>query len=236
MATRALIDASIDSFWNAAGVPCPTNTHCLEKRSASLKLPKSLSQGGSRAPPAAPAEVDVYKKVTVMLTGREGHNAAAVNGLWYYWRVKGGRLAFQRQIVLPSAEEDGDDGPSPQLLRLFLYYVPPTDAFVISDSCDATVGSIMADCGPIGEGMDLEQNWRVWDGGGWKEDRNVEAEIRVPDTLPLSMSGLRVAAPPSTARGQRTGGRQEPPLPRAPLTARPAVRTPRQLDSVAGKS
>ncbi|CAE7405185.1 unnamed protein product, partial [Symbiodinium necroappetens] len=115
-----------------------------------------------------------------MLTGREGHNAAAVNGLWYYWRVKGGRLAFQRQIVLPSAEEDGDDGPSPQLLRLFLYYVPPTDAFVISDSCDATVGSIMADCGPIGEGMDLEQNWRVWDGGGWKEDRNVEAEIRVP--------------------------------------------------------
>ncbi|OLQ14331.1 hypothetical protein AK812_SmicGene1531 [Symbiodinium microadriaticum] len=48
--------------------------------------------------------------------------------------------------------------------------------------------------------------------------------------------GLRVAAPPSTARGQRTGGRQEPPLPRAPLTARPAVRTPRQLDSVAGKS
>ena len=28
-----------------------------------------------------------YKKVTVMLRGREGHNAAAVNGLWYYWRV-----------------------------------------------------------------------------------------------------------------------------------------------------
>ncbi|CAE7366027.1 unnamed protein product [Symbiodinium natans] len=85
------------------------NPYCRDgKRSSSQKLPKSLSQGRGRAPPA-PVEVDAYKTVTVELKGREGYNSSAVNGLWHYWRVKGGRLAFQREINLAEGKEEEEE-------------------------------------------------------------------------------------------------------------------------------
>mmetsp|Transcript_71395 Transcript_71395/g.167259 ORF Transcript_71395/g.167259 Transcript_71395/m.167259 type:complete len:255 (+) Transcript_71395:57-821(+) len=253
MATRALIDASIDSFWSAAGVPCPVNPHCRDgKRSASVKLPKSLSRGRPKPPQPALVEAEAYKSVSVELSGREGYNSGAVNGRWHFWRVKGGRLAFQRELRLSDEEEDaaspsGSDSTketdepktpkaggasSPSLLRLFLYYVPQTDAYVISDASDAT-GSIIADCGPVEAGVELEQNWRVWDGDTWKEDWNVTAEILAPESAAAMMSGLRVLQAPVSARGPPA--MQEAPWPRAPLSARPVMqtRTSRQLDSIA---
>eukprot|EP00435_Cladocopium_sp_Y103_P052066 s1995_g16.t1 len=54
--------------------------------------------------------------------------------------------------------------------------VPQTDAWIISDAPDLS-GNVIADCGPLNEGKDLEQIWRVWDGDGWKEDHNISAEI-----------------------------------------------------------
>ncbi|CAJ1396292.1 unnamed protein product, partial [Effrenium voratum] len=119
--------------------------------------------------PRGQLEAEEFRKVLVELTGREGYNAAAVNGKWHFWKVKSGRVAFQRELSLEGAAPEGAV-PS---LRLFLFYVPQTDTWIISDAPDAS-GSVVADCGPVLGGTDLQQSWRVWDGDGWKEETGVE--------------------------------------------------------------
>lgn len=240
MATHALIDASIDSFWAAAGVPCPA-PNGRKKKSA---LPKLPGQGYCQGPKAAvkpklnEAIGQEFKKVVVEISGREGYNSAALNGVWHFWKVKSGRLAFDREIQLrEAADEDSDASPRDldedvKTLRLFLFYVPQTDAWIISDSPDLT-GNVIADCGPLNEGKDLEQTWRVWDGDGWKEDHNISAEIIGASELGCAMAGLALGMSPLSARGpvanraRRAEQREDP---RVPLTAR--RRTPRQLDSL----
>eukprot|EP00435_Cladocopium_sp_Y103_P053685 s1995_g17.t1 len=104
MATHALIDASIDSFWAAAGVPCPAPNGGRKKKSALPKLPQGqgYSQGAKAAvkPKLNEAIGQEFKKVVVETSGREGYNSAALNGLWHFWKVKNGRLAFDREIQL----------------------------------------------------------------------------------------------------------------------------------------
>ncbi|CAJ1423392.1 unnamed protein product [Effrenium voratum] len=166
----------------------------------STRRVKSSSLG-----PRGQLEAEEFRKVLVELTGREGYNAAAVNGKWHFWKVKSGRVAFQRELSLEGAAPEGAV-PS---LRLFLFYVPQTDTWIISDAPDAS-GSVVADCGPVLGGTDLQQSWRVWDGDGWKEDLNISVELSVPESM--SLSGLCVA--PATARPREI---QEP---RQPLSAR----------------
>eukprot|EP00440_Ansanella_granifera_P030256 gb/GFBE01032873.1/.p1 GENE.gb/GFBE01032873.1/~~gb/GFBE01032873.1/.p1 ORF type:complete len:316 (+),score=42.63 gb/GFBE01032873.1/:1-948(+) len=310
MATRAFVEASIDSFWSAAGVARPATPQDIKRKhrpphakptagysTAVAKLPPSLpgpgdksfsgpgASGGRRqgyvsssaGPPrdrVSEAELEDLKQVTVQLQGRDGYNAAAVNGEWRFWKVKNGRLGFRREVVVEVQEEDdadvvdaedgyekapeeapraGGDGNGPELtvaqpaLRLFLMYMTQTDAWVISDSPDAS-GSVIADCGPVGKGgTDLGQNWRVWDGTGWKEDRNITAEIASPGGMPSRLAGLRVVPPgaaqtaPLSARARthsqepRAGYEQRAPLSaRTPTTARPdfyRTLSPRPLDS-----
>jgi len=246
MATHALIDASIDSFWAAAGVACPA-AKGRKSRSAVPKLPQQLGQGygqgpGQLAKAAKPKVNDAlgqeFKKVTVEITGREGYNSAAVNGVWYFWKVKNGRLAFNREIQLDTLEavdEESDtsprrETPSPQVLRLFLFYVVQTDAWIISDAADFS-GNVIADCGPCQEGSDFDQTWRVWDGDGWKEDDNISAEIHDADILPMSAGSCRrlTVGPPLSARGPPRAALRPREDHQLPLTSR--RRTPRQLDA-----
>jgi hypothetical protein len=145
----------------------------------------------------------------VELSGREGFNSIAVNGVWKFWRVKNGRLAFRRDVELEAEGEDieeegcsddsanqtggGQSGSS--TVRLFLFYASQVDSWLISTTSDAS-GSVTADCGPVGNGEDLGSNWRVWDGERWCEDRNVNAEVALGSTAFPNLKGLRVVAAP----------------------------------------
>jgi len=306
MATRSLVEASIDSFWNEAGVPRPPSPRGPKRQQpAKLKAgivvnpklrlppspgvdkprarqtdrgypaPSSVTEGSRRGtcnastsagPPrsrVADRDWQEFRNVAVELAGREGYNAAAVNGTWIFWNVKNGRLAFRREVLVDIGEEEKSDtlhepgsvsnAPNPDdvalssparvaqtAVRLFLVYVQKTDTWIISDSADST-GCVVADCGPVGKADDLDQNWRVWDGEGWKEDRNITARILVDDSLPQRLSGLRVVPHGSTQanpltsrdRAKSQDGRHAN---TTPLTARAdfmRALTPRQLDSVA---
>lgn len=152
-----------------------------------------------------------FKKVVVEISGRDGYNSAALNGVWHFWKVKNGRLAFDREIQLrEEADEDSDASPKRDLeedvkiLRLFLFYVPQTDAWIISDAPDLA-GNVIADCGPLNEGKDLEQIWRVWDGDGWKEDHNISAEIIGASELTCLTAGLALGQPLSVAWHGKSG-------------------------------
>lgn len=176
-----------------------------------------------------------FRHVTVELSGREGYNAAAVNGVWRFWKVLGGRLAFRRDAEL---EASGDGSPrSPEAdvggpvavggatFRLFLFYLPEVDAWLISDSAD-TLGSVAADCGPVGHGgADLGQHWRVWDGSDWREDRNIVAEVAHGGPRVAALDGLRVAAPRHADHGQRAQS-QDPRRPREPEAHERRARAP----------
>jgi len=294
MATRAYVEASIDSFWKEADrnprAPSPQEPFRRHRSSAKRgagggggKLPPSLASlapgdkgfngsGGrkqasgysaSAGPPRSRADTDAedFKKVCVEIEGREGFNSKAVNGIWRFWKVKSGRLAFRREVRVESPEEeelnDADDRNeaiaetscaeprrSTDRICLFLHYVPKTDAWIISDAPD-TSGCVLADCGPVGKAMDLEQVWRVWDRDGWKEDRNILAEVKTDDRASSRISGLRLMpsgaqAAPLSSRGRAASQDVHYPEPTAPAsarlpnTARPDVfraLTPRQLDS-----
>lgn len=302
MATRALVEASIDSFWHEAGVPRPPSPRGPKRQQPTklnagsaihpkLRLPPGGGVGKSRArqsladrgyptpssvtegsrrgsvvstsagPPrsrVADRDWEEFHGVAVELTGREGYNATAVNGTWDFWSVKNGRLAFRREVLVDTGEEDrstplhesgsesdarqpdadaaGSSAPAAQTaVRLFMVYVQKTDTWIIADSPD-TSGCVVADCGPVGEADDLGQNWRVWDGEGWKEDLNITAQIMVDDSMPQRLRGLRVMPHGSTQanphRAKSQDGRRAG---NVPLTARAdfmRALTPRQLDSV----
>lgn len=235
-------------------------------------------QSARRAEPEAEPAAEL-RQVSVELRGREGYNAAAVNGIWRFWRVRGGRLAFTRDVelrverddveVTSEIDEDADDvdgqgrrrrcGGSKGLeedggggsqnttggattgvarVRLFLYFVPQLDTWLISDAPDCgsggTSGTVAADCGPVGkDGTDFCQLWRVWDGEAWREDRNIVAEVAWGGPKPPNIQGLR--AEPWLSLRQRAQS-QEPharPVheprghPHAPQSAR-TKRTPRR--------
>lgn len=56
--------------------------------------------------------------------------------------------------------------------RLFLYYLPASDAWAIGPSLGSE--AVWADCGPA-RGGDFGQTWRVWDGRAWLEDPALRA-------------------------------------------------------------
>lgn len=95
-------------------------------------------------------------------------------------------------------------------VRLYLFYVPRIDMWLISDAPDMS-GSIAADSGPVGSDIDLGQNWRVWDGETWSEDRNIVVEIVVGDPAPVGLKpgGLCVAAATPSVASRRAKS-QEP--------------------------
>eukprot|EP00913_Durusdinium_trenchii_P018691 g17565.t1 len=226
MATRALIDASIDSFWTAAG-SCPAR----KKRPTVPKLPQQLGQGRVKAAPRPKVEEShEFKKILVDITGREGFNAVALNGLWHFWKVKSGRLAFQREIQLNSPD------------------MPRSDEEAESEEVDAPdfSGNVIADCGPS-EGMDFDQIWRVLQSveqklaelkevfHDWRQENlhQFENVMRCIDGGPglrhrISLNNL---APPrrhlELKHSKRFGLKEQ----RPPLTAR-TRRTPRQLDAM----
>lgn len=155
-----------------------------------------------------------FRHVTVELYGREGFNSIAVNGIWRFWRVKDGRLAFRRDVKVEGedAEEEGcsDDTvaattakqagsgqPRTASVRLFLFYSSQVDSWLISDSPD-TSGTVTSDCGPVGNGEDLSNNWRIWDGERWSEDRNVHAEVALGSESVPNLKGLRIISLPGT--------------------------------------
>jgi len=267
MAQKALIDSHIDAFWKAAGGARPTTPQDLIRRNQPVRKPgggsKSARGPGEarqssasayphsarRAAPEAEAHPE-FRHITVELSGREGYNAIAINGIWRFWRVKGGRLAFRRDVELQVEaenieEEEGcsDDsavasaeaaaqrsGAADQTgvatVRLFLFYAPQVDSWLISDTPDSS-GSVTGDCGPVGDDEDLSNNWRVWDGERWCEDRNIVVEVALgcgvgAPAIP-NLKGLRVV--PSNATRQRACS-QEPrvgntALPRAPISDKP---------------
>lgn len=255
MATRGLIDAHIDAFWKTAGTDRPLTPKDLHRRSnpprksscgsksargagttATSGYRTSGSLSARRAAPDPDAHPE-FKNVTVELSGREGYNAVAVNGIWRYWRVKNGRLAFQRTIHLSDEQnayqEEGcsDDSAAPQSeckatgdnqassIRLFLFYMPPVDSWVISDAPNGT-GSVTADCGPVGS-EDLGNHWRIWDGEQWSEDRNVVVEVSLGGPGFPNLKGLRVMQlAPLKQRSLSQDGRCS--LPRAPSCDKPA--------------
>lgn len=265
MATRGLVDASIGAFWAAAGAPRPTTPQDLlrrqgrqrARRAAGTSVPLSARRpagalGGAATEGEAPPEL---RRVAVELSGREGYNAAAVNGVWRFWAVRGGRLAFHREVELQAEDdedtaEDAEEGiasPSSRAaraegsvaagekaaVRLHLFYLPQVDSWLISDTPD-TSGSVVADCGPVAGGEDLGQHWRVWDGEAWREDRNILAEVALGGPPPPSLQGLRVVpVAPTRPRAHSLETRPPPPpVPRAPPTGRPPdsarhLRTPR---------
>lgn len=218
--------------------------------------------GGREKESEAPQEL---KQISVELSGREGFNALAVNGVWRFWKVKGSRLAFRRDAELQADQDDGEDAeaPSPRetqtagnegggrtvTVRLYLFYLPQADAWLVSDTPDGS-GNIVADCGPVAGAEDLGQHWRVWDGETWKQDRNISAEIFLGGPSPPMLQGLRVvpaaptrASPRVRAHSQET---RPPPaalppptvLPRVPSAPRPPdaariMRTPRGFTSSA---
>lgn len=179
--------------------------------------------------------------MSVETFGRDGYNAVAVNGEWSFWRVKNGRLAFRREVELEVDVSDGEDeelehrgeaasqssrggdsrGTALISVRLFLFYMPQVDMWVISDGPDTT-GTVVADCGPVLRDPDLSQHWRVWDGEAWLEDRNVQVEVHLPDPAPVNLRGLTVTphlpavAGPLSARSRV----KAPPMAAAPQSAR----------------
>jgi len=240
MATRGLIDSTIDSFWKTARTSGrPTTPQDLLRRnqpqlSARRTLTNSMTSGvptprtqavasssrhgatlrcKSQDPTVQALETrEDFQRVQLQLRGREGYNAMGVNGVWAFWRVHNGRLAFARdvelqvpasnlQVTSDSAEHNTSLEIEDQLsseqqakvkLRFFLFYLEQLDTWVISDSVGRS-GSVIADCGPVGRNcQDLDQYWRIWDGQQWTEDRNVVAEVQMGGPMPLGLQGLRV--------------------------------------------
>lgn len=266
MATRALVDASIDAFWNAAG----TGAQELRKPSRPVVTPRRFGPDGAGAPSlptvtrksggssssasaALRAEANAeYRGISVELRGREGYNAAAINGIWHFWRVRAGRLAFRRTVQVPceEAEHKGalgqdmlgeqeernrlDSGaeagrtlpPAPEggAVQLYLFYEAEVDAWLISDAPD-TSGNIAADCGPVGRGMDFGQHWRVWDAKTWCEDRNITAEVTFGGPVPGTLEGLRIV-PAGTAQGARLRAQSQDQMPLLPEPRRPSLPRP----------
>jgi len=228
MASRALVDKSIDAFWEAAGVPRPSPTQDFARKAASRPPRKPRSVGASRPtprqgasscigpaglPPVEPELHQDFRRVSVEISGREGYNDLAVNGVWSFWRVCCGRLAFVRDVTLDAegsgAEHEDDEEGKGQRgderhrggndgIRLFLHYSSQVDAWLISDSPSSS-GCILADCGQTVGGHDMEQHWRVWDGDSWMEDRNIRAEVLVSGPPPVALQGLRVLPAGSAA-------------------------------------
>lgn len=238
MTTRSGVDASIDAFWSSAGLPRPPD-HGMKRRppKSSRSCSGSRPGGGSetlapsprratssrpKAEEAGGRQEDRYpelKHITVEISGREGFNSAAVNGLWNFCGVRHGRLAFFRdaEVCGGSEPEDGEDA----VLRLFLHYVPEVDNWLISDVPDLS-GTVVADCGPVGRGSDLQQRWRVWDEDGWREDENVVVKVDLGSSPPGNLRGLAVI--PGVAATGNTGSLS------ARARARPQVEgTPPQL-------
>eukprot|EP00927_Polykrikos_kofoidii_P016528 TRINITY_DN17481_c0_g1_i2.p1 TRINITY_DN17481_c0_g1~~TRINITY_DN17481_c0_g1_i2.p1 ORF type:complete len:381 (+),score=33.00 TRINITY_DN17481_c0_g1_i2:127-1269(+) len=261
MATRALVDSSVDAFWEAAGPSTrrPRTPPELRRREGGGSLtargpPKRLTGsrpgGGVPLPPRSSAVEEAgadsdalaeYSRVAVELSGRAGYNDAAVNGSWKFWRIYGGRLAFRRDTEVevlgsddPELENCNGEGDSREtvscmvIIRLFLFYQPHVDAWLISDALEE--GNVAADCGRVGLGEDLDQHWRVWDGTHWKQDRNVVARVVYDGPAPASLQGLRVlpasaagSRPPAVGKSPRaisldSRARPGSELPRVPLT------------------
>lgn len=252
MATRGLVESSIDAFWSAAAAAQPTLPQDVLRRSQpARKLAHGTKSGynskssrvngagtsGSlsarRAAPDPEAHAE-FHNITVELSGREGYNSIAVNGIWRFWRVRCGRLAFLRDVEMPMVEDYCSDPstavasadvqaagsrPGVATIRLYLFYLQQVDSWIISDTPDSS-GSITADCGPVGNGNDLDNHWRIWDGGRWCEDRNVVAEVALGGPGFPNLKGLRVMQlPPVKQRAMS----QEPrtAVPRAPSSERP---------------
>lgn len=219
MSTRGMVNASIDAFWGAAGLPRPPTPQDLRRTG---RPPKRSSRPGGAGTAAGqgttsrgpdPEVHSEFRHVSVEITGREGYNALAVNGTWRFWRVRGGRLAFRRDADLEASDAEGasgeEDDSEPEAtsrpvregcckrsgahttLQLFLHYAQQVDAWVITDAPDG-LGNVVADCGPVVRGADLAQHWRVWDGEAWREDRNVVAEVDQGDPPPANLRGLLI--------------------------------------------
>jgi len=214
---------------SARGVgPCgPTASAPASARTA-LRRARSVA-GAKTSPPfasatAKPNNSDAnpeFRTVTVEISGRSGYNTAAINGVWNFWRIIGGRLAFSRDaevqvehsaVVGEGNDElvEDDEEEVKAKVRLYLFYVPRIDMWLISDAPDMS-GSIAADSGPVGSDIDLGQNWRVWDGETWSEDRNIVVEIVVGDPAPVGLKpgGLCVAAATPSVASRRAKS-QEP--------------------------
>jgi hypothetical protein len=90
--------------------------------------------------------------------------------------------------------------PDVMTARLFLYYSPQVDHWLISDSPEGG-GSVTADCGPVGaDGEDLGQHWRVWDGESWRQDRNIHSEVALGGLGFEHLKGLRIVQQPLKSR------------------------------------
>lgn len=274
--------SGIDAFWSAAGTTRPPTPQDRDRRRA--KSPKSGSQSargaGSEKAAGYPLSLSAkaplsarrtdknsdnlypeFKHVTVELIGREGFNAIAVNGIWRFWRVKSGRLAFCRDVDLDEEDDDieeegcSDDSAiasvdatvnraghsrkaTPQSVRLYLFYASQVDSWLISDAPDAS-GSVTADCGPVGSEEDLGNIWRVWDGERWCEDRNIEVEVALGGPGFPNLKGLRLISLPPAVPKQRAAS-QDPlsSMPRAPSGDKPpdsvSVRPQRKSSRRAG--
>lgn len=243
MATRALVDSSIDAFWKAAGTARPTTPQDLlrrtqpTKRATAQKTAKRASSVAVQSARKSEPDTEVHEEfraVTVELSGREGFNAVAINGIWQFWLVRNGRLAFRREVEIEVERDDiqettgdgstadreksPDDEAAPTTsrggsnrgvatVRLFLHYVPQVDSFLISDAADES-GTVVADCGPVSaSGEDLGQHWRVWDGERWREDRNIVAEVAFDGPQPPTLMGLRVIQPAALTGTSGPGSR-----------------------------
>lgn len=136
MATRGLVDASIDGFWEAvkmqrpppqprsargcSGGPPSSRIGSHGPATARSSPRRPLKQGAypSAAAHQQPSEPQhpEFKQASVQLWGREGYNAVAVNGVWNFWKVRSGRLAFRREIELDAAGDDAEEaaGASPR--------------------------------------------------------------------------------------------------------------------------
>jgi len=251
MATRGLVEASLDAFWSAAG---PAR---VRKPGAGLqkRFGRRPQAPHGRARPGAVGGPDTttpeeFRHVSLAITGRSGYNESAINGTWHFWCVRAGRLAFRRVVELP-----GDSAEQAVSLRLYLQYVPDFDAWLMGDSVDGS-GSVIADCICAKGEPDLQQPWRVWDGDAWCEDRNVEVEVMSEQTgdgadvatpqlkglrvvlnqmctaasgKPADKTAAKVAEKPPPAIRAAAKGQAKPASPLAPTPAspcRPAVPPP----------
>mmetsp|Transcript_30158 Transcript_30158/g.70375 ORF Transcript_30158/g.70375 Transcript_30158/m.70375 type:complete len:285 (-) Transcript_30158:17-871(-) len=260
MANRRVIEASIDSFWEAAEklpishkasalrtgkvarhVP-PLPLSAREATAGAVSRGRSLRNSSTAAGAChsarvarAPKELELpppgSESVTVELCGREGFNEAAVNGVWRFWRVEAGRLAFKRQVHIVPDEPDSPglgegDATAEAEITLYLRYVPEVDAWVVTDSARGD-GDVLADCGPIGrDGEDLGQHWRVYDGSSWAEDTNILAEVSFPDSVNGGLSTLRVPAQSAASTPLAPLQHQEAPSRARSLPHRPSPRIP----------
>merc|ERR1719491_1222718 len=57
-----------------------------------------------------PQQHPEFQRISVEISGREGYNAVAVNGVWSFWRVNSGRLAFRREVELEVDGSDAEEG------------------------------------------------------------------------------------------------------------------------------